>query len=51
VPDTNIPIALPVRLLALGTDQAEVQALLDQWAGSYRKQLQTAVANARKAVT
>lgn len=51
VPDTNIPIALPVRLLALGTDRAEVQALLDHWAGSHRKQLQTAVANARKAVS
>ena len=49
VPNTNIPISLPPRLLTVGKGQREVEALLDYWAASQNDRLQTAVANARKA--
>lgn len=49
VPNTNIPISLPPRLLTVGKGQREVEALLDYWAASQNERLQTAVANARKA--
>lgn len=49
VPDSNIPISLPARLLAVGKGHAEVEALINRWAASPRKPLQTAVVNARKA--
>jgi hypothetical protein len=49
VPNTNVPISLPPRLLTVGKGQREVEALLDYWAASHNERLQTAVANARKA--
>ena len=49
VPNTNIPISLPPRLLTVGKGQREVEALLDYWAASQNDRLQTAVANARRA--
>jgi hypothetical protein len=49
VPNTNVPISLPPRLLTVGKGQREVEALLDYWAASQNERLQTAVANARKA--
>lgn len=49
VPNTNIPISLPPRLLTVGKGQREVEALLDYWAASQNERLQTAAANARKA--
>ena len=49
VPNTNVPISLPPRLLTVGKGQREVEALLDYWAASQNDRLQTAVANARKA--
>jgi len=49
VPNTNIPISLPPRLLTVGKGQREVEALLDYWAASQNDRLQTAVASARKA--
>jgi len=48
LPPTNVPIALPPRLLAVGRNQAPVNALLDKWAASSHPPLQKAVAAARR---
>jgi hypothetical protein len=51
VPNSNIPISLPARLLTVGKGQPDVEALLNRWAASQSERLQTAVANAKKAVS
>ena len=49
LPQGNVPIALPARLLTLGGSQPAVQALLEGWAVSTNPRLKRAVAAARKA--
>jgi len=50
LPQANVPISLPARLLALGKSQPQVQALIEQWAASTtNERLKQAVAAARKA--
>jgi hypothetical protein len=49
LPQGNVPINLPARLLRLGGDQPSVQALLEGWAASANDRLKRAVAAARKA--